>query len=183
MVVPDFSALDAQLERIGPAIDDCNKIIETKQQELAQLKSDAEFARYLALAASIKEGKIQLSAAQQDGWQKMTARFAKHMSAGRQLNEQKQQQLAQIQELLQEKAALLDQREKTSTGIHCEITEVAGDTGVRSMVGQIAILQKSSVSEIRAKLREQDVRHLRVFYNDTGSLVWSFSANQSEPKK
>lgn len=182
MIVPDFSALDAQLERIGPAIDDCNKIIETKQQELTQIKSDAEFARYLALAASIKEGKIQLSAAQQDGWQKMTARFAKHMSAGRQLNEQKQQQLAQIQELLQEKAALLDQREKTSTGIHCEITEVAGDTGVRSMIGQIAILQKSSVSEIRAKLREQDVRHLRVFYNDTGSLVWSFSANQSEPK-
>ncbi len=183
MIVPDFSALDAQLERIGPAIDDCNKIIETKQHELTQLKSDAEFARYLALAASIKEGKIQLSAAQQDGWQKMTARFAKHMSAGRQLNEQKRQQLTQIQELLQEKAALLDQREKTSTGIHCEITEVAGDTGVRSMVGQIALLQKSSVSEIRAKLREQDVRHLRVFYNDTGSLVWSFSVNQSELKK
>lgn len=183
MVVPDFSPFDAQVARIEKALAESNKTLDENGQELALIRSDAEFAKYLALAASIRQGKIQLSGAQQEGWKKMTARFAKNLSAMSQLNTQMQEQLKQAEELLQEKAYLLDERMKASAGISCEITEVTGDTLVRSMVAQIAILQKSSISEIKAILRDQDVRHLRVFYNDTGSLVWSFSTDQSEQKK
>jgi hypothetical protein len=174
MLVPDSSASDAQITQLKEAIDDCNKIIEAKDQELAQLKSDPEFAKYLALAARIRQEKIQLNAAQQDGWQKMTAKFAKVMSAGRQLNLEKQEQLTQVQDFLKKQAELRDVREKTCTGIRCEITEVAGDTTVQSMVTQIVAFQQSKASEIRARLREQNVNHKRIFSNDTGSLDWSY---------
>lgn len=176
MLVPDLSALDAQAAEMNREIDDCNKIIEAKDRELAVLKSDAEFAKYLALATSIRQGKVQLNAAQQEGWQKMTAKFAREMSTGSKLTAEKHEQSVRKQSFILEQSHLLDAREKASMGIRCEITEVKGDTLVRSMAAQLAALQCSSASEIRSRLREQDIRHKRIFSDDTGSLKWSYDA-------
>jgi len=176
MLVPNLSVLDAQIAQMSREIEDCNLIVEAKNRELALLKSDAEFAKYLALATSIRQGKIQLNAAQQDGWQKMTARFAGSMSAGSKLSAEKQEQLTRAQAFLQEQAHLLAAREKSCAGIRCEITEVAGDTRVQSMIAPngVAALQKYQPGEIRSRLREHDVKHTRIFSDDTGSLVWSY---------
>lgn len=178
MLVPDLSALDAQVAQMSCAIEDCKKIVAEKDREIAVLKSDAEFAKYLALATSIRQGKIQLNAAQQDGWQKMTARFAKPMSAGGKLNAEKQEQMSRIQAFLLEQTHLLESREKSSSGISCEITEVVGDTRVQSMIAAngVAALQKHRPAEIRNRLREQDIRHKRIFADDAGSLKWSYEA-------
>lgn len=178
MLVPDVSALGAQVAQMSSAIDECNKIIEAKDREIAVLKSDAEFAKYLALATSIRQGKIQLSAAQQDGWQKMTVKFALPMSVGGKLNAEKQEQLTRARAFLQEQAHLLEGREKSCAGIRCEITEVVGDTRVQSMSAPngVAAFQKSS--DIRTRLREQDVKHKRIFADDSGSLKWSYEATE-----
>lgn len=176
MLVPDLSALEAQAAEMNREIDECNKIIEAKDRELAVLKSDAEFAKYLALATSIRQGKVQLNAAQQEGWQKMTAKFAKEMSTGSKLTAEKHEQSVRKQSFILEQSHLLDAREKASVGIHCELTEVKGDTLVRSMVAQLAALQCSSAGEIRSRLREQDIKHKRIFSDDTGSLNWSYDA-------
>lgn len=176
MLVPNLSVLDAQIAQMSREIEDCNLIVEAKNRELALLKSDAEFAKYLALATSIRQGKIQLNAAQQDGWQKMTAKFAGSMSAGSKLSAEKQEQLTRAQAFLQEQAHLLAAREKSCAGIRCEITEVAGDTSVQSMIAPngVAAFQKYQPGEIRSRLREHDVKHTRIFSDDTGSLVWSY---------
>lgn len=178
ILVPDVSALGAQVAQMSSAIDECNKIIEAKDREIAVLKSDAEFAKYLALATSIRQGKIQLSAAQQDGWQKMTVKFALPMSVGGKLNAEKQEQLTRARAFLQEQAHLLEGREKSCAGIRCEITEVVGDTRVQSMSAPngVAAFQKSS--DIRTRLREQDVKHKRIFADDSGSLKWSYEATE-----
>ncbi|MFA6969887.1 MAG: flagellar assembly protein A [Gallionella sp.] len=183
MLVPDLSASDAKNAQLSSAIDDCNKIIKAKDQEVAQLKSDPEFAKYLALAAKIRQGTIQLNAAQQDAWKKMSARFAGSMSAGSKLTAEKQEQLTLVQALIQEQAQLQEARKNTSAGIHCEITEVVGDTSVRSMAvpNGIAAFQKNKPSEIRIKLREQDVRHKRIFSDSTGGLVWNYEAVVAAP--
>lgn len=180
MLVPNLSVLDAQIAQMSREIEDCNKTVETKDREIAVLKSDAEFAKYLALATSIRQGKIQLNAAQQDGWQKMTARFSKSMIAGGKLNAEKQEQLTRAQAFLQEQAHLLAAREKSCAGIHCEIIEVVGDTRVQSMIAPngVAAFQKGASSEIRARLREQDIRHKRIFSDDAGSLNWSYQATE-----
>lgn len=178
ILVPDLSALNAQLSQLELSITECKHIIAEKDKALALIKSDAEFAKYLSLATSIRQGKIQLNAAQQDGWQKMTAKFASVMSAGGKLNAEKQDQLKREQAYLQELAHLQENRSKSSVGIRCEIAEVVGDTLVRSMVAASGVpaFQKHPVSTIKSRLREQDINHKRIFSDDSGSLVWSHEA-------
>lgn len=181
MLVPDSSASDAKITQLGVEIDDCKKIIEAKEQAVAQLKSDPEFAKYLALAAKIRQGTLQLNAAQQDAWKKMSAKFASFMSAGSRLTAEKQEQLTLVQGFIQEQAQLQEAQKNTTAGIQCEIAEVAGDTSVRSMVvpGGVAAFQKNKPGVIKTLLREQNVRHKRIFSDDTGSLVWSYQAEAS----
>lgn len=176
MLVPDLSSSDAQIAQMGSDIEACNIIIEDKDRELAQLKSDAEFAKYLALASNIRQGKIQLNAAQKEGWQKMTAKFAGSMSAGSRLSAEKREQVDRAKVLVQEQTRFLEDRKLSCAGVHCEITEVAGDTRVQSMAATLSAVQRGKAAEVRARLREQNARHKRIFSDDAGSLVWNFEA-------
>lgn len=176
MAQPDLSALDEKINQINKAIDDCNKAVEVKDQQMAQLKSDAEFAKFLAMAASIRQGKIQLNAAQQEGWQKMTAKFAKPMSLGGRFNTEKQELASRVQAFGHEKSHLLDERAKTCTGIRCEIEQIEGDTMVQSMIVDIEAFQARNVKEIRLRLREHGVEGRRIFTDDTGSFSWKYEA-------
>lgn len=106
MIVPDLSASDAQMKQLSCAIDDCNTIIQAKELEVAQLKADPEFAKYLALAKQIRQGTIQLNAAQQDSWKKMTEKFAGFMKAGSKSSAEKREQLALVQGFVQEQEQL-----------------------------------------------------------------------------
>lgn len=176
ILVPDSSATDKQIVELANAIGECNKVVAKKDQELAELKAEPEFAKYLALASSIRQGKIQLNDAQKESWQKMTARFSKQMSAGSRLTAEKQEQLSRVKTHQQEQEALKAELQKTSAGISCEIDEVVGDTVVRSMVypNGVASFQKNKPVEIRTRLREQDARHKRIFSNDAGSVKWHY---------
>ncbi len=174
MLVPNLSVIDAQIAQMGREIHECNQLVEAKNSELAQLKSNAEFAKYLTLAASIRQGKIQLNAAQQDGWQKMTAKFAGSMSAGGKLSAERQESLTRAQAFLQEQAHLLAAREKSCAGICCEIKAIDGDTRVQSMYASVADLQQCEPDELRRRLREHDIKHQRIFSDDTGSLLWRY---------
>ena len=180
VLVPDSSASDAQITELSNAIGECNKLVEKKDKELAELKSEPEFAKFLALAASIRQGKIQLNAAQQEGWQKMTTRFAKQMGIGSKLTAEKQEQLTRAKAFNDEREHLKEELKKNSAGICCEIEDVVGDTMVRSMVypAGVAAFQKNKPSEIRTRLREQDTRHKRIFSDDSGSLKWQYELSQ-----
>ncbi len=178
MLVPDLSASDAQIKQLGGAIDDCNKIIKAKEQAVAQLKSEPEFAKYLGLATKIRQGTIQLNAAQQDAWKKMSAKFAPFMSAGSRLTAEKQEQSTLVQGFTQELAQMQEAQKTAGAGICCEIAEVVGDTSVRSMIvpNGVAAFQKNKPGVIKMMLREQDARHKRIFSDSTGSLVWRYQA-------
>lgn len=174
ILVPDLSVLEAQIQQMNSEVEGCNKIVAAKEAELVQLKSDAEFAKYLALATSIRQGKIQLNAVQQDGWQKMTARFAGQMGTGSRLTAEKREQVARAQVFIREQAHLLAAREKLCENIGCEITAVAGDTRVQSRIATLASFQQAKPSEIRARLREQDIKFQSIFSNDSGAFKWNF---------
>lgn len=176
MLVPDSAKLEAQINQIGQAIAECKKIIEVKEQDLAQIKSDVEFAKYLTLATNIKQGVVKLTLAHQENWQKMVSRFAKPYSAVEKLNAEKQEQLDRILAFQQEQAYLLEMREKNSLGVHCEISQIVGDTLVRSRLAYngFSEFHKSTASELRVQLREQGMQSERIFTNDEGSLDWSY---------
>lgn len=178
MLVPDSSASDTQITQLSCAIEDCNKAIQAKEQEVAQLKANPEFAKYLALATKIRQGTLQLNAAQQDSWKNMTEKFASFMKAGSKSSAEKQEQLTLVQGFVQEQARLQEAQKQATAGIRCEIAEVVGDTSVRSMVAPngIAVFQQNNPGKIRLMLREQDARHKRIFSSDSGKLAWRFEA-------
>ena len=176
MLVPGLTQIDAQINQVRRAIVECRNIIEAKEQELAQIRADEEVAKYLALEASIRQGNIKLSGAQQENWQKMTAKFAGPLRAMDRLGKEQQEQLQRIAAFEQEQKHLMIEREKSGADIYCEIAAVSGDTRVRTMVSfnGVAGLQQIAASDLRIRLREQGFPLERVFMESEGSLEWRY---------
>jgi len=104
----------------------------------------------------------------------MTARFTGQMGAGSRLTAEKREQVARAQVFIREQVHLLEAREKLCEKIGCEITTVVGDTRVQSRIATLASFQQAKPSEIRARLREQDIKFQSVFSNDSGAFKWNF---------
>jgi hypothetical protein len=176
MLVPSLTSIDAQINQVKKAIAECRQIAASKEQELAAIKADESVAQYLALEASIRQGSVKLAPAQQENWQKMMARFADTRRAMDRLKVEKQAQLQRIPVIEQELALLLQAREKSGEGIHCEIAGVVGDTLVRTMIAYHGVsgFQQADANELRIKLREPGFKQEQVFMDSEGSLDWRY---------
>jgi len=164
------------------AIDHCKQIIESKEREWSQISSNPEVAKYLSLAEGVRKSTIKLTSANEVNWNRMKARFAKVDGALSRLKLERQDQQKREQVLQQEKANLIEGREKTGHGIGCKITAVIGETLVRKMLGStgIAALQNIKTNEIRARLREAGRIEDRIYFNDEGSLDWTYQVPEIE---
>ena len=184
MVLPDVSGFETKINQLNKAIESCQQIVKTKEQESAQISSNPEVAKYLALASNIKQSIVKLTEANQDNWKKMMLKFAKIDSALARLNTEKLDQLKRVQVIQQEMANLLEGRKKTGGGISCKIAQVVGDTLVRSMTGShgIAELQKLKANDIKLKLRENGSAQERIFLNDTGCVDWEYNLPEIQPE-
>lgn len=176
MIVPSLSILDAQIEQVDKAIADCEKIIKQKEQAAAEVKGDAEFAKYLTLATNIKQGVVKLTLAHQENWQKMVSRFARPSGVLEKLNAEIQEQLKRIKTLRQGQENMLKAREKSGSGVRCQIAQVEGDTRVRTLVANegIAEFRRLKAVERKTKLREPGTAVDRVFSGDEGDLDWIY---------
>jgi hypothetical protein len=176
VVLPDLTVFEAQIRQVNKAMQNCQQIITKKDSEIAQISSNEEVAKYLAVATSVKLSTVKLTAAHQENWRKMTTKFAKVDSALAKLEAEKQEQLKKVEAFQQEIACLVEGREKSGKGLYCKIEEVEGDTLVRTMsvYNGISELQKFAPVDIRIKLREQGLSQERVFYSDADSLDWIY---------
>lgn len=176
MLVPSLTSIDAQINQLKKSIAECKQAAAAKDQELAQIEVDEGVAKYLALEASIRQGGVKLTPAQQENWRKMTANFANTRHTMERLKTLKQEQLQRIPVIEQDLAQLLQAREKSGEGIHCNIAEVAGDTRVRTMVAfhGVSGFQQVDAAELRIKLREPGHQAEQVFVDDEGSLDWRY---------
>jgi hypothetical protein len=120
---------------------------------------------------------VKLSATQQESWQKMTAKFAKTNNAMDKLMAEKQDMIKNMESFQEEEIYLLQARERSGEGIHCEIKEIVGDTLVRTLVAYNGTSEfvKFSASELRIKLHEQGFSQERVFFGETGNLDWQYA--------
>jgi len=182
MLLPDLSKLNAQIQQVMEAIAACKKIIATKEQTLAQIKSDAEVAKYLTLAANIKQGVVKLTEAHRENWKKMMARFAKVDGALNALSMSKQEQLDKIKSLQEENVHFFEERGKIGSGVQCAIEEVTGDTMVRSVpaMNGVAEFRKSKISEVKTYVRAQGELKERIFSGSRGNLDWSYEVPEVE---
>jgi hypothetical protein len=183
MVLPDLSGFEAKIRQVRKLVESCQQIVQTKEQESAQISTNPEVAKYLAMATSIKQATVKLTEAQEDNWRKMTSKFAKIDSVLARLSAEKQEQLKRVQICRQEIANLMEGREKIGKGICCKIAEVVGDTLVRTISANIGIneLHKIKAAELKIKLRENGTAQERVFFSDEGSVDWEFNLSVFEP--
>lgn len=185
MLVPSLVSMDAQIRQVHKAIAGCEQAVADNEQELARIRADDEVAKYLALEASIRQGSVKLNPAQQANWHKMTVRFAPASESIDRLVAGKREQSEQRDSFRQELEFLLQAREKSGEGIHCGISEVAGDTRVRMMVAYngTAEFVKFSSGELRVRLREQGLPQEKVFSGDEGSFDWQYVLPEIAPDK
>jgi len=180
IVLPDLTIFETQIRQVNKAILNCKQINVTKDHEITKITSNEEVAKYLALASSVKNSTVKLTAAHQENWRRMTLKFAKIDSALEKLNLEKQDQIKRVQAFQKEIAYLVEGREKTGKGIQCKIPQVIGDTLVRTMSVYDGIhgLHKLNAGEIKVNLREQGLSQDRLFFDDEGSLDWEYKLQE-----
>ena len=180
IVLPDLSVFETQIRQVNKAILNCKQIIKSKDIEISKIASNEDVAKYLALAVSVKQSTVKLTAAQQENWKRMTSKFAKIDSALEMFNLEKQEQIKRLLAFQQEISYLIEGREKTGKGIQCKIPQVSGDTLVRTMTVYDGIhgLHKLSAGEIKVKLREQGLPQDRLFFDEEGNLDWEYKLDE-----
>ena len=183
IMLPDLTVFETQIRQVNKAILICQQIIKTKDLEIAKIAANEDVAKYLALATSVKQSIVKLSAVQQENWRKMTQKFAKIDSMLDKLNLEKQEQLKRAQAFQQEITYLIEGREKTGKGIQCKISQIIGDTLVRTMSVYDGIhgLHKISANEIKNKLRDQGLSQDRLYFIDEGEVDWDYKLPEIVP--
>lgn len=182
IVLPDLTIFETQIRQVNKAILNCKQIIKTKDLEIDKITSNEEVSKYLAVALSVKQSTVKLTAAHQENWRKMTQKFAKIDNALEKLNLDKQEQIKRAQAFQQEIAYLVEGREKTGKGIQCKINEIIGDTLVRTMSVYDGIhgLHKTGAGEVKLRLREQGLSEDRLFFDEEGSFDWEYKLPEIE---
>jgi uncharacterized protein (DUF342 family) len=176
LVLLDLTTLEAQIERVQQTIRDGQKMIAHKDQNLTNLKADAEAAKYLGLAERIQDGSVKLTPAQQDNWNKMSLRFASVKSAAEKIALERETLLKRLGKFQHELAVLMATRTESGHNVQCQIKEIVGETRVRTLTtySGMAEFHTFNANEIRAKLREPGTQTERIFAAHEGNLSWKF---------
>ena len=176
VLIPDLSAMDAQIQQVMLMLSESKKSILSKEQNFNQIKADPEVARYLTLVTSVKQGLVKLNAAQENNFYQMAAKFTKVTNVVTKLEDDRQELLKKVNAFKQELTYLIEVRNKQGANIYCTIPAVEGDTQVRTKNSPtgISLFQKMKPADIKTALREQGQTKERIFHDDSGSVDWHY---------
>ena len=147
------------------------------------LRSNADFAKFLALESSIKQGAIKLSDEQHANWRKLVE---KNATAVNQLSDF-QSAIAALELSLQknesERNDAEQQKVDLGTGINCTISMIQGQTLGQAMKSGngIEIFTLLPAHEIKALLHNVDSGKSRIFSGESGDIHWQFLPSPSAP--
>lgn len=177
LLVPDFSASDQFIAKLKKEIAAAQEDIREKMPKIEQLKSDPEFAKYLALADRIRSGAIKLTEEQAVNWRKLAAKHAKAAGDVAKLEEEVGALDGALKESEEELSYAERERADMGDGIACVINEVIGQTTGQTMASNancIELFSKMSGNDIRNSLQKADSTKSRIFSGDDGSIDWRF---------
>jgi hypothetical protein len=179
LLVPDFSASDQFVAKLKKGIADAQQGIQEKMLRIEQLKSDQEFAKFLALAERIKSGAIKLTQEQAGNWRKLMERHAKAAGELAKLDAEIKALDKSLKESEEELSYTERDRAEMGEGIACVINKVVGQTTGQTMasVNGLEIFGKISGNDIRNILQKSDSSKARIFSSDDGSIDWAFKSS------
>lgn len=180
MLIPDLSEFDQCIENLQKKIADCQAGVAAKMREIELVKSEPEFAKYLALAERIKSGAIKLTQEQAGNWQKLVAKNSKVANQVAKLNDEITAFEYLLKESGEELAYVTRDRDAAGESIACVIDKITGLTTGQTMasINGVEIFSGMSGNDIRMFLQKVDSHKLRIFAKDDGSINWKYK----EPK-
>lgn len=176
VLIPDLSGFDQRIATLQKRIVEAQESNKAKVQEIESLKSDQEFAKYLALHERIKSGAIKLTTEQAGNWRKLVEKNAKVANQIAKLNAEISALDLSVKESEEELASATRERDAMGGDISCVIDKVTGQTTGQTMksTNGADIFTGMPGSDIRAILQKMDSYKARIFSEDSGSVGWSF---------
>ncbi|OGS92864.1 MAG: hypothetical protein A2061_02230 [Gallionellales bacterium GWA2_59_43] len=176
MVVPDNSIMNKGIADIKKALADAQVAVAAKTSDINALKSEAEFAKFMALHGRIESGAIKLTAEQASNWQKLVGKNAKTVQQLAALKREVDAMVASVKDMEETLVSIEQEQQEMGKNISCTIEKVVGHTVGQAMrmANGLDSLCVMSGSAIRNTLQTMDGRKERVFYGDDGAIEWKF---------
>ncbi len=176
MLVPDLSEFDQSIAALKKKIVEDRETSKTRMQEIESLKSDQEFAKYLALHERIKSGAIKLTEDQAGNWRKLVENNAKAANQLAKLNAEMSALDLSVKGYEEEIACATRDRNGMGDGIACVIDQITSHTIGQTMMSANGadVFNGMSGNDIKAVLHKVDSRKARIFSEDSGSIGWKF---------
>lgn len=175
-LIPDLSASDQSIATLKKKIAEAQESSKARMGEIEALKSEQEFAKYLALHERIKSGAIKLTAEQAGNWRKLAEKHAKAANQLARLNAEIGALDLSVKESEEALSRTMSDRDSMGVGISCVIDKIAGHTVGQTMksANGMDVFDDMSGTDIRVILQKMDSGKARVFSEDTGSVNWKF---------
>lgn len=167
IVLPDIPALDARIAETREEIDQLQHEIQTKNQRLINTQSNDGFANYLQLREKVGTGAIHFTPEQQEGWEKLVARYAPLLQTTDDLSKK-------LEALQADLSAQETHRSTCGTTEQCQVVSVRGDTVVQKMISGTGISTFPALSsqQIKVLLRRIKETSERIFSGNGGSVQY-----------
>lgn len=176
LLVPDFSASDQFIAKLGKEIAAARHDIEEMRRQIDELKSEPEFAKFMALAARVKSGAIKLTQEQAGNWRRLVEKHARAAGEMAKLEAEAKSLDTSLKESEEELSCAERNRAGMGEGIACFVEKVAGQTTGQTMASNngLEMLGNMPGSDIRNALQKADSFKARIFSSDDGSVDWKF---------
>lgn len=175
--IPDATTWDARREDLDKQLADILRTKTGKAENAEQIANQAEVRKFLALRSKVESGDIKIAPAQEAGWKTTLVRFASVTRLLEKLLDEVRKLKIEEEYLNKQLEKLTVARTTAEAAVSCEISEVSGDTIVRTIKGPVEELLYGSLTpkEIHARLRESGSPEERMFSGDHGSYQWSLA--------
>lgn len=176
VLVPDFTATDHFISKLKKDIAEAQAGITDRQRQVEQLKSEPEFAKFLALAERIRSGAIKLTPEQDANWRKLVAKHAKAVTQVQQLGKETDALDKALKASEEELSYTERERGEIGKGIACIIDRVVGHTTGQTMKTGNGAEELANLSggDIRNVLQKADSAKSRIFSGNDGAIDWKF---------
>lgn len=186
MLVPDLSAIAAQIEELRHKESEYEAVIEAGNREIEAIANRPEVKNYSILNARMRANEIHMTAEQEANWQKLLTRVTPMLRNLKTLNDELRAVRAASRDAAEKAERLTQDCRNMSAGIACSVTSIAGDTVVRLLKirPDAPPLHTLQARELRARLRGSGPDSARLFSGSEGAFEWTFDGggeNRADP--
>lgn len=177
--VPDLAELDRKIVAIKVRIEEIERLVNEKSEEMESATSQPDVKKYLMVAGRLKQGEITLTPEQEGNLQKLAAMVNQPLRLIAKIRAEITQSGAEKLELADQVALLAEHRNTTESGACCSIANITGEILVRALKvtpESTAAFYDIPPTNLKAILRSSSMTGERIYAGHSGSLDWKFAA-------